>query len=1339
MLLSIKYCQRFLGLCFLSFAIAGPLHSAEKNKRLYFNHLSIAEGLSNLHVIDIMQDKDGFLWFGTENGLNRYDGISFKVYKNNPKDQESLSGSSVNCLFSDSKGRCWIGTTQGLSLYNPGNDKFHNFQDIPIFHQNNIRCIFEDRNHLLWIGSRLGLIRFNPDTNEANVYNKGNSGLSHNMVRAVYEDPNENLWVGTFNGLNCFDKKTGKCKQIKPVNAYPGDPDNNLILSIVSSDTDSLLYIGTETGLCLFNTSTHQSKVYRKENTPGISNNVIKDINRTGKDQLWLGTDAGLVICKNGTFHSLQYNPFINNGLPNNVIWKIFKDDSGIIWLATNNGIAKYNPRNNEFIFTSLVSFVEPRYYGLNIYSMAFDDRKGCWLATQHGLAYYMPEEKEIKWINNLPAGTPNVYRNLFLDKYKNLWIGSSEGILCFDTRNSKYADLNKYNIPKTKYNNCMAMVNDSVFWVGDFFGNLIQYRLKYTKGILAGIETDSYFVDSGIWGMTVDDQDHVWIISKKGLLKFIPETNTFKDFYNSALGNTIGNIYGDIKKRIWCTTDEGLYVYNNQQNTFDKILEGNDFAISKIKDDLHGNLWIANKKGILKYEPENHSLSHHDLSFYRNFLQSINISAERDLAGNIYFSGTDGFLFFNPDSIYVKASDYPLYITDIKLFSKSLTINENGLSQQAYLTKRITLPHNKNVISFSFSMLDYTSPELIKYEYFLENFDKGWIWTSDLNNQAIYSNLPPGEYVFRVKATNADGIFNQREAEVWLKILPPWWKTWWAMLLYIIIAGISAYLIHKQRESKIKLKSDLEKEKLEREKTEEVNQIKLRFFTNISHEFRTPLSLILGPLDNMLAEKPDEKNQKRLLLIRQNAERLLRLINQIIDFRKIENQKMTINLKSGDLISFSKNIFNSFIELAEKKGIFLHFNTMETELNTLFDHDKMDKILFNLLSNAMKFTSEQGEIALSILVSGDEITIEVKDTGIGIPEKDIIHIFDRFYQVKEHAALEANSSGIGLTLVKEFVELHGGDLQVRSTEKIGSCFVITLPYRRAEEGEMNNEINENTIEETEEKVSIPGKSGLPVILLVEDNEEMREYIISELSDTFNILTASDGEKGLALANKENPELIVSDVMMPVMDGFELCKRLKTEFATSHMPIILLTAKAGEESVIEGYSVGADAYIGKPFSIKILRSLITNLIQQRKTIKDSLRRSIIMTPKAYDKQSPDEIFLAKAVALIEKKISDPDLNIQQLCDELGITHIQLYRKLKALVGQNINEFIRTIRLKKAAQLLSVKGLNVTEVLYEVGFNSRSYFSKCFKDEYGVFPKEYAKQQQGGNIEEESEK
>lgn len=1309
--------------------------SNNQSEHLYFNQLSTSHGLSNIHVIDIIQDDMGFLWFGTENGLNRYDGNTFKVYKYDPRNENSISGSSVNCFLLDSKSRLWVGTSQGLSLYLKEKDHFSNFGSTSPLSQNNIRCIYEDKNGIIWIGTRLGLIKYDTDADEIRVYNKDNSNLSHNIVRAIYEDKDGMFWIGTFNGLSKFDPQTGTSTNFNLNPELIGDPKNNLITSIIKADTDSTLYIGTETGLCRFNIYSYEYTVNRKENTPGIVNNVIKSITRIDDRTVWFGTDGGLLIKESDKFRSVVYNPFEENTLPNNVVWKIYKDNADVRWIATNNGIGKYNPLNNLFTFKKLITPKEPQYHGLNIYKMVFQDDHNCWLTTQYGLANYNTANGSLKWFSssNKENGTLNPFRSLYPDKNGYLWIGASEGLTCFDTRTQNFVNLKPYNIPQTKYNNRMIAANDSTFWVGDLFGNLIKYSITYTNKRLSGIETDSYYQEGGIWGLATDNDDNLWVSCKKGLMKLTADNNTFINYSKREKNafpayNNIYCLFNDDQNKLWIASDVGLYIYSNIQDSFRKIEAlPTDVVIYNMENDAAGNLWFSSNKGIVKYEPATEKLSYHDLSFHKNYLQSISSSSGKDQKDNLYFGGIDGFVQFAPEQVKTKETDSRLYITDIKLFSRSLEVDGRILSKQASLTNKVILPPDQNVINFSFALLDYTAPELTKYEYFLENFDKEWIPSNESNNQAMYSNLSPGNYTFRVKAYRADGSINHQEAAINLEILAPWWRTWWAMLLYISVIAVSIYFIRRQRLSQQELEHALDQEIIEREKTEEINQIKLRFFTNISHEFRTPLSLILGPLDNMLAEKPDEKNKKRLVLMKQNAERLLRLINQIIDFRKIENQKMDINLEQGELISFTRNIVNSFTELAEKKKINLHFKTNRDTLHTMFDTDKMDKILFNLLSNALKFTPESGEICLTVNVSEDEIEIAVKDSGIGIPEKDIFHIFDRFYQVREHTSITSNSSGIGLTLVKEFVELHGGDLQVKSTENEGSCFTIILPYRKASE-----EARDSGLEENETPANHAEKENLPekqTILFVEDNEEMLEYILFELTDTYHILTAKNGKEGLDLAINENPDLIVSDIMMPVMDGYELCGKIKKDFSTSHIPVILLTAKAAEESVIEGYKSGADAYISKPFSIRILNSRIQNLIQQRNIVKESMRRSIITSPKAYDKQSPDEIFLGKLVDLIENNLNDPDLNVQKICDNLGVSHMQLYRKLKALVGQNINEFIRTIRLKKAAQLLTVQGFNVSEVMFEVGFNSRSYFSKCFFELYGEYPKDYMKKHQ----------
>ena len=700
------------------------------------------------------------------------------------------------------------------------------------------------------------------------------------------------------------------------------------------------------------------------------------------------------------------------------------------------------------------------------------------------------------------------------------------------------------------------------------------------------------------------------------------------------------------------------------------------------------------------------------------------------DHSGHIYMGGNGGFIRFHPDEILLNENQAPIAITSFSVWNKEVQPGQKVgkriiLKQSILNTINNKLRYNENSFRFNFSLLNYASSVNNKYAYRLEGYDKEWQMTGGTQNFASYSNLSRGKYVFTVKACNPDGIWSEEQARIEVRILPPWWLSWWAYLFYLGVIVAIIIIAYNLTITKIKLSSELKLEKLERMKMEELNQIKMRFFTNVSHEFKTPLSLILGPIENLSESIQDERQRAQLALMRQNGERLLRLIEQIMDLRKFDNGKMRLNPSAGEFVAFTRQIYNSFIDHAQRRHIDYDFESSETEINLQFDRDKVEKVLYNLLSNAFKFTADNGHIGVSVSLRKDDqrryATVEVSDTGIGITAADREHIFERFYQGNNPSFESIHGTGIGLMLAKDFVELHGGTLTVESIPGKGSTFTFTLPLDP--ETSQHTVVTNPALEQSETETT----ERKPKILVVEDNEDMRAFIRMNLEDQYEVYTAKDGSEGWEAIRNIYPDLVVSDLMMPGMDGFELCKRLKEDMLTCHIPFILLTAKGNEENRAEGYAAGADGYISKPFSVKTLRTRVDMLIDQRIKLQERYRQKLLSDPSEINIESESDKFISNLVKVIEENMDNSEFGIQELCEISRYSYQQVYRKVKALTGESINEFIRTVRLKRAAQYLSQSSMRISEIMYSVGFNSHSYFTKCFREHFGISPKEYAEQ------------
>lgn len=769
--------------------------------------------------------------------------------------------------------------------------------------------------------------------------------------------------------------------------------------------------------------------------------------------------------------------------------------------------------------------------------------------------------------------------------------------------------------------------------------------------------------------------------------------------------------------------TNRGLSYYNEENNNFNEIKIDNYFRSSLHNGvaDNDNNLWLSTFLDLVQYNVKTgKTISYNFTQELKNkgfVANSIHIGAN----GMIYLGSFDKYVSFLPENITADHKASPLLITSVRVFDNEITWQRIAKQKKIIDQEIIELNYNQNFIKIFFSLLDYYSPQSNKYTYILENVDKQWITTSGIQNYATYSNLPPGNYTFQLKGANPDGFWSNNVTSLVIHISPPWWKSWWAYLIYSLLFIVLLVLVLRILLSRIQLSNELKREKIEREKTEEINLIKLRFFTNISHEFRTPLTLILGPIENLMDEIKEPRFNEQFQIMKSNAERLLRLINQIMDFRKIENKKMELNPTTSEIVKFVKSIFSIFKDHASKRNIEYLFESACSECIMSYDNDKIEKVIYNLLSNAFKFTPDKGCITVSIdrksKNENEFIEIAISDSGEGVSSDEQNLIFERFYQSKVKSIELTDGTGIGLTLSKEFIELHHGEITIKSKTGSGSTFFVLLPIDESN----NAQINTSSFEEDTDIHSITEKAR---ILIVEDNIEMRNYLRKNLEDIYELTEASNGKEGLESVHKTIPDIIVSDLMMPEMDGLEMCNKIKSNMVTSHIPFIILTAKVNEESAFEGYSFGADDYITKPFSLKLLKVRIAKLIEKQQKLQQYFKLSILTEPQNIVSESSDDKFIRLIVKTIDENIDNFDLNIELLCKVLNITHQQVYRKIKALTGQTVSEFIRTVRMKKASQLLRNSSLNISEIMYSVGFSNRSYFSKCFSDEYGLTPKEY---------------
>jgi len=1332
--------------------------TSQTYRQYRFKNITVKDGLSFYRTRGITQDRFGFMWLGADNGLDRFDGKNITSFKQDESDPGSIPHNEVSFLLNNpGKDRIWIGTRGGLCYIDI---KTFEITRIDLGPNNDIRTIAEAHGQGLWVGTQNGLLYFDETTLDYTVFNTSNSNLSHNQVRSIYEDRSGNLWVGTLDKLNLLKQDSNEFKTFDLRGDYEHLIQNNLILAITPrfKNSDSLLWIGTETGLCLFNRHTEEFKLYRKSSGINLSNDKIAAIYRADSNRIWLGTDFGLNLfdIKNGRSEVFYHNPTDPGSLSNNKIWSIYEDRAGIIWFATDNGVNLLDKNQKAFIYYPVNYEFEGQSVGIQINDIIPDESEGYWLATQQGIIRYSTSRGITSTFRHQPNDPLSLLaartKDLYIDEFEKLWIATNKGINAWDPGRSRM-----YSFPanfgpgsglKSQFTNSLVRAHDHSFWVGTWDGGLHK-----VTGDLDDINSINFIqVNALSTGGFVSGPKALWIYANSELNRMDLLTNqwtTVEATKELLHGRNVHSMHYSNKGSLWLGTGNGLieYVIHNEQALFHPIKSGRNLNIISILEDHLGNIWCCSLTSLIKFAIADRQFEVYPVEKGIPTLGFLPRSCCNTKKGNLVFAGQDGFIVFDPDKI--TKSNYQPDIVIGELFVQNervipgREINGNMIIENSIsFENEITLDYNQRSLMFSFASLHYGDPSGNIFAYRLEGFDPEWIYTSGDQNSAIYSNLPSGKYTLMLRGTNNDGVWSQNETALSIKIKPPPMASPGFILIYILVLLILLSLIFYIYQMKIKWLNKLQNIKTEKDQNEKLSQLKQRFFTNISHEFRTPLSLILGPTNEILKKDAiGRENRKLLELISKNAQRLLRLVNQFIDFRKLEVGSVKLHESNHEIIGFCYQIYDLFTGRAERKCIEYSFHSNTDELLTSFDSGQMETILYNLLSNAFNFTPKGGKISVEVNVHTEEngnfpagsFCIRIKDSGIGISKQDQSRIFDRFYQSEDEKGM-VKGSGIGLTLVKEYVEMHSGSISVESSPGAGSVFDISIPVKMGEP-----EAGTSTGYQTDNEPATAGaddyhaiaESGAqqaypdrPLILLVEDDPDVINFIKTSLGGKYEYVAAENGKLALQLVEQQNPDLIVSDVMMPEMDGYTLSKNIKDNPRTSHIPVILLSARTFTDHQIEGIKSGADAYLTKPFDTKYLGAVIENLFTRKELLVEYVRMQTILNPSEIEITSGDEKILKQIITFIESHISDPELSVKKICQATGFTHSFLYRKIKHMTGGTLNELIRDIRIKRAAQLLKSRKFTVAEVMVEVGFSNHSYFSKCFRKVYRKSPRSY---------------
>jgi len=1327
-----------------------------------FYQLNEQHGLSNNHISSIIKDSAGFLWYGTSVGLNRYDGQQIKIFRHSNTDKASLNDNNITDLLLGPEQKLWVRTRSGFNIYQAEQENFdRNVDSLLKTYQippGNISQIVKDHQGNYWfLHESSGLYRYNPQKKQSVLYTSKNNIA----ITGIALSPNNHLQLVYNNGLleqiDCttlaLSTHINPIKQVNPaviLANYKIFIDHTGDLWIYALDIPVGVYYIKKDG----SMSLH---IHKKSRHIAINTDVVSNITEDENGNIWLATDhGGINVLNKKTFQVsyLLHNDANSYSIAQNSTTALYKDDQQIIWVGTyKQGISYYHkqllmfPLVNHQIglpFDDVNRFVE--------------DKKGnLWIGSNGGGVIYF-DRAENRFISHVNvADNPNslssdIVVSMLLDRKNRLWVGTYHGGLnVYDGHSFKRYPLGPGNNKNLSDNSIWEIYQDrkNTIWIGTLSNGLYYYVPEKDDFI----QIDNQRIPKYISAIMEDREGNLWIGGAEGIVILDSSHRIIQthraDTINATLSNNyISDILQDSSGTIWVATQDGLNVYVPNKNRFITYRETDglpDHVILNLLEDQQGNIWVSTLKGLscLSMATEPGKLA--DIRNYhtRDGLQGLSFNenaAIKTKKGELIFGGPAGFNIIVPENIPKVKQRLKPVITEFALFNRAVEIGKQYegktiLTGSPSFTKEIPLRYNQNVFSITFSPLDYLAKEQSRFVYKLVGFHDDWL-PDEGGHKITFTNLDPGVYDFMIKASLESGRWSQPYSLLRITIAPPFWKTPLAYFSYIaVILGILLLIrrIEKQRQRSRYL---LQQEREETKRAIELEHLKTQFFTNVSHDFRTPLSLIMAPIDSLLDDHPTSHQRTHLDTMKRNAKRLLNLVNQLLDLKKVDGNSLKLHLSLGDIIAQIKEHTESFHDLSIKKGIHLSFITDLKSLYTYFDHDKLERILFNLLGNAFKFTKENGIIEVYLDIPNKEnpemIVIKIKDTGIGIPKDQQSRIFERYFQTTSGKQLSNQGNGIGLSITQEYVQLLGGSIQLDSEEHRGSIFTITLPVLHAPDTQ-NKAIDLEKLtavavsENHDDQLSIVVKKA-PLILLVDDDLELILYLQEHLKSAFHVEYSQEAASAWPKILAMHPDLVLSDVQMPGDSGIDLCHKIRKDTRTQHIPVILLTAYSDPDMQIIATNAGASDYITKPFHFQLLISKIHNQLRQKARFEKTYKKQLEVIPTTLAIESEDEKFLRKAAKVTEENISNTSFSVEDLAEALHISRVGLYKRLLALNGHTPSEFIRNLRLRKAAQLLAKSNLSVAEIAYQVGFNNPKQFSKYFKAMYKVLPSVYKQHQ-----------
>lgn len=1341
---------RLIVLVILFFGWMFNVHADESKLPFYFSHLTNNDGLSSSHVNCIYEDTDGFMWFGTEDGLNLFDGISIRVFKNIPNDSTSLCNNSVYSMVNDpGTGNLWIGTRRGICIF----DKT-TFSFVPMFEQTGTFSIGDhiivdlkfDNDGILWMATSNGLFTYNPDSKKLIrfVHDGNNSGsIVSSYINHILIDSNQQILISTRSGIDLFDAKKQTFTHL-----FVSDSLRNVMQ--IFKDSFGKYWICTD-DMGVYNATfnnTFQLEQFRTKNDLTLHTSRIHSVLEDNFGNILLmARDKGIFYYNHDTNNISFVEPdiFDSQSLNSKALISSFKSSSGIIWLGTFNHGINYLDDNRKLFHHYKINYKPDGLFNNNVRSFFQDSEGNIWVGTKEagGLSLFHPNagtfqnfkyetgkknsfsndyilainelNNDVLIIGTLGAGvdlfnkkthmvtnlkinddvTDNKVYNIYKDWSGTFWIASLEGLFQLNPTTQKFRQVENVRAVKT-----FAQNNDKGIWMGTRYNGLLYYSFK----------SEDHFVA-------------------------LPELQ-------SLVGNEITALRFANDTILWMGTTSGLVAYNTQTKKLTSWSETDGLSgsrISSIEIANDGNIWISTSNGLSRFNPTTHIFKNYSVE---DGLQGNDFEMYTSLKaadGKLFFGGSNGFNVFDPKMIKDNLLIPQIHFTDFKIDNRSVPIQDKGSSISKHIdrTDHLLLNHKQTDFTFEFAALNFTSPENNHFQYKLEGYDEDWVQAGK-NRMATYTNIGAGNYVFRVIGSNNDNIWNNEGRSIQITILPPPWKSKWAYMFYMVFIGLMVMGFYFIIVKRIEEQNLLRAERQEREKMELINQLKLRFFTNISHEFRTPLTLISSPLSKLMKNENMNQAEQRYLYstMHKNVKRLLRLMKQLMDFRKLEDQQLQLKVTNGNLPEFVHEITRGFKEFAGNNDIEIDFTstTDKSESTQWFDANVIDNVIFNLLSNALKFSPRNSKIDVKVNIENNWAKITIVDQGVGIPADKIDKIFERFYS-ENHGIDSVSGTGIGLSFTKNLITLHKGEIHVKSSPGIETSFEVQFPINKqsysAEEiaGKEVQAVSSNIEAGNSQPNNEPGHVAATAskkqwsVLIVEDNLELRKFLKNQLSG-YTVSEAGNGIEALELAQKLVPDVIISDVMMPEMDGVQLCSAIKSDFITSHIPVILLTARTANEHKIEGMESGADAYVEKPFDMAVLDAQVRNLIAQRNRLRKRFSNQFEISPSEISLNTTDQKFFEKAEKIVADNISSLTFSVEDFGAALSMSRSQLFRKFKAITDNTPSDYIRAERIKLAKKLLLEGEFNVNEISFKTGFNSSSHFISTFKKYTGFTPREF---------------